>query len=80
MSQSLEDLLGNRSFNQPPEINIVKDFVEQKFKLRPEVSLTNNQIIITVKGSALAGALRPYLPQLKRALGDSTKRLQIRIK
>lgn len=78
MSQSLEDLLKNRSFDEPPEIAVVKRFVEEKFKQTPAVAVSQTEIIIGVKSSALAGALRPLLPQLKERL-DSSKKLRIRI-
>jgi hypothetical protein len=78
MTESIGDLLGVRKFNEPPEIKVIQDFVEQKFKLKPQITISSNQIIIAVKGSALAGALRPLLPQIKDAC-QTDKRLVIRI-
>jgi len=78
MSQSLQDLLKNRSFDEPPEIAVVKQFVETKFKQTPVVTVSQTQIIIGVKSSALAGALRPLLPQLEELLPEK-RQLRIRI-
>lgn len=78
MSKSLEDLLKNRSFDEPPEIAVIKRFVEAKFKQTPIVTISQAEIIIGVKSGALAGALRPLLPQLEDQL-NSAKKLRIRI-
>lgn len=78
MSESLGDLLAGRKKDQPAEIAVIQAFVEQKFKIKPEVLIQERQIVITVKGAALAGALRPLLPQLQDAC-NTQKRLVIRI-
>ena len=78
MTQSIGDLLGGRRLNKPPEIKIIQDFVETKFHTKPQVTVGQSQIIIGVKGSALAGALRPMLLQIKDAC-QTDKRLVIRI-
>lgn len=79
MSSSLSDILGNRQFNEPPEIEIIKQFVKSRFNHMPSVKLTENSIIITVPGSALAGALRPQLHELENLLHNNGRRLSIRI-
>jgi hypothetical protein len=78
MSESLESLLAGRNVDQPPEIAIIQGFVMDKFNIKPEVIVHEKQIIITVKGAGLAGALRPLLPQLQDAC-STQKRLVIRI-
>jgi hypothetical protein len=78
MSESLGSLLAGRNADQPPEIAIIQAFVVEKFKLKPEVMMQEKQIVITVKGAALAGALRPLLPELQDRC-QTTKRLLIRI-
>lgn len=78
MSNSIQDLLKDRSFNEPPEIKIVQAFVESHFKQKPQVLVSPTQIVIGVKSSALAGALRPLLPQLQEKL-ETDKQLRIRI-
>ncbi len=78
MTDSLGDLLAGRKMDQPTEIAIIQVFVQEKFKSKPEVVVQEKQIIITVRGAALAGALRPLLPQLQEAC-NTQKRLVIRI-
>lgn len=78
MSESLGDLLGKRDFIEPPEIKIIQEFVESRFKVTPSVLVSSQQIAIGVKSAALAGALRPMLLQIKVAC-QTDKRLVIRI-
>jgi hypothetical protein len=78
MSQSLNDLLKNRSYDEPSEVVAIKRFVEERFKQTPIVSVAGNQLVIGVKSAALAGALRPLLPELQDKL-VTDKQLRIRI-
>jgi hypothetical protein len=78
MTQSLGDLLSGRKFNEPPEIKIIQEFVLSRYNITPQVSIAGEQIIIGVKSAALAGTLRPQLPQIKEAC-QTDKRLVIRI-
>lgn len=75
---SIQTLLAGRGMAQPPEIKQIQDFVEQKFKTIPQVTVSEKQIIIGVKSSALAGALRPMLHQIQE-LCQTDKKLLIRI-
>lgn len=75
----MKTLLAGRRMAEPPEIAIIKDFVQSKFNHSPEVGISEKQIIITVQGAGLAGALRPFLSQLQESCNTS-KRLIIRIK
>jgi hypothetical protein len=78
MTDSLADLLAHRNIDQPPEIKIIQDFVQEKYQVTPQVSVNAAQIHIGVKSAALAGSLRPLLPQIKE-LCQTDKRLVIRI-
>ena len=78
LMNSLSDLLSNRPVNEAPEIVIIKSFVEKHYGSVPQVTVQQQQIVIGVKGSALAGALRPRLRELT-TLCSTTKRLIIRI-
>lgn len=78
MSESISDLLSGRRFNEPPEIKIIQEFVQSRYKVTPVVSIAGEQIVIGVRSAALAGTLRPLLPQIK-AVCDTSKRLVIRI-
>jgi hypothetical protein len=78
MTDSIGDLLGKREFEEPPEVRLIKDFVRKRFDVDVTVALQQNQIIIGVKSSALAGALRMHLHELQELIA-SKKRLVIRI-
>lgn len=78
MTESMGDLLGGRRFNEPPEIKVIQEFVQSRYKVTPVVSIAGEQIVIGVKSAALAGTLRPLLPQIQ-AVCDTKKRLVIRI-
>lgn len=78
MADSLADILGRDRFEQPPEVKIIKDYVNQHFQVTCEISVNSRQIIIIVKGASLAGALRVKLYELQ-ALCQTQKRLVIRI-
>ncbi len=78
VTDSIGDLLAKRDFEEPPEVRIIKDFVKQRFGVDADVMVQQRQIIISVQGSAQAGALRMHLHQLKK-LCASDKRLVIRI-
>lgn len=78
MTNSLLDILQNKNYDEPPEIKIIKDFLRTHYRSECEVAVQPRLIVITVKGSALAGALRVRLHDLK-TLCHTDKRLMIRI-
>jgi hypothetical protein len=78
MTDSLGDLLLNKSFDEPPEIQIIKEFVKEKYNVEPIVSVRQRDILIEVSSAALAGTLRMQLHKLQ-ALCQTEKRLVIRI-
>lgn len=78
MSDSLADLLQKRGFEEPPEVQIIKNFIRERFGADASVTVQQRQIIIGVSGSSLAGALRMQLHELAKLCGTD-KRLIIRI-
>ncbi len=78
MSDSIADLLASKRFAEPPEISIIKSFVEKHFKHTPEVTIRQDQIVIGVPNAALAGTLRMHLHELQE-MCETKKRLVIRI-
>lgn len=78
MSNSLKDLLKDMMFDEPPEIGIIKSFVNERYKHTPQVTIKESQIIIGVPNAALAGTLRMHLHELQE-LCQTKKRLVIRI-
>jgi hypothetical protein len=79
MTDSLADILGNRSYNEPPEVAAIKKFVREKYKSDVAITIRDQQIIIVVQGAALAGTLRMHLHELKK-LCQTEKRLVLRIR
>lgn len=78
MSNTLSDILANKSFREPREITIIKDFVQEHFRANVSVILQENQIIIVVAHAALAGSLRTHLYDLQKRC-KTKRQLQIRI-
>lgn len=76
---SLADLLAKRKPNEPPEIRAIKDYIQQHFKESVNVMIRERDIVITVRSSALAGALRMHSVGLSQAIGDSQKQFIYRI-
>lgn len=76
--QSLQDIIGSKDFDQPPEIEIIKTFVRKAFSADVQVITQTHSITITTPSASLAGSLRPLLHKLKREL-DTDKKLFIRI-
>lgn len=76
--EHLGDILAGRHIDEPAEVQIIKRFVREQFKTSTTVTIQPQQIIINVRGAALAGALRPRLPEIKR-LCATEKRLVLRI-
>jgi len=76
---SIADLLAARKPSEPPEIRAIKDYVQQHFKETVQVMLRERDIVITVRSSALAGALRMHSVGLGKAIGDNQRQFTYRI-
>jgi len=77
MTNSLSDILANK-WDEPPEIKVIKSYVERHFKATVGVTLHDKQIVISAPGAALAATLRMHLPDLQKEL-KTDKKLLIRI-
>jgi len=75
---SLSDLLGNKSFDEPPEIKLIKVYAQTEFHSVVEVMVRDKDIIITAPSAALANTLRLRGPEIK-LLCQTDKRLVFRI-
>jgi hypothetical protein len=75
---SIKDVLTRKDFEQPDEIQQIKDFVKAKFDEEPAIKVTKNSIIISVSNASLAGALRMHLHHLAKEL-RTEKKLLLRI-
>lgn len=78
MTDSIKDLLLAKDYDEPPEIKTVKGFLRTHYSSDCHVTVQSQQIIIAVKGAALAGALRLRLHELQ-TLCHTDKRLVLRI-
>ena len=76
--QSLNDILLKKDFDQPPEIQTIKDFAMRHFDSDVGVVMQPRDIIITTPSAALAGSLRLKLFELQKLIGTE-RRLRIRI-
>ena len=78
MSESLGDVLAKKNLREPAEILIIRTFLHENYKADCVVTSQQNQIVISVKGASLAGAIRVRLHELQ-ALCQTDKRLVLRI-
>jgi hypothetical protein len=76
--QSLQDILGNKDFDTPPEVETIKTFVRKAFSADVGVLIHAYSITITTPSASLAGSLRPLLYKLKKEL-NTDKKIFIRI-
>ncbi len=74
----MADILGNREFHEPKEIQIIKSFVRKEFSVDCNVKMSDRAITIIVDSASLAGSLRMHLHTLAKQC-ETTKRLMIRI-
>lgn len=75
---SLQDLLGAYRPQEPPEILVIKRYIDEHFSAPSSVAIRGETIVITVPSAALANTLRYHAAKLKAACGSS-KRLMFRI-
>lgn len=76
---SIADLLAQRKPSEPPEIRAIKDYIQQHFKEPVNVMIRERDIVITVRSSALAGALRMRTVDLTKLVGSNEKQLIFRV-
>lgn len=76
--QSLQDIMGNKDFDQPAEIEQIKTFVRKKFSSDIGVTVQAHSITITASSASLAGSIRSALHSLKKEI-DTDKKIFIRI-
>lgn len=76
--QSLFTILGDKNFDEPPEVASIKKFVMDEYKHTVTVLIRPNDIVVTSPSSGLISTLRMRSPELKRRC-QITKRLVFRI-
>jgi hypothetical protein len=78
MSDSLGDILNKKQYNEPPEVRMIKNFVNNIVGAEPSVSMRNDSFIVIVQSAAAAGTLRFHVRNLQAEL-RTQKRIIIRI-
>jgi hypothetical protein len=74
---SLQDILGQKSFRPPDEIGAIKEYILRRYKSPCRIKLERDTIVLNVPGSALAATVQLERQQLIAACG-LTKKLFIR--
>jgi hypothetical protein len=75
---SLQSILHNKDFDQPPEIAAIKKYIQTEFGVDVGVAVRDQTITISVTSAALANTLRLCGPVIKRRC-QIDKRLSFRI-
>jgi hypothetical protein len=75
---SLNSILGNKDFDEPPEMASIKKYVQDEFQIKVGVLIRDRDIVIQVPNAALANTLRLRGPEIKRRC-QLDKRLTFRI-
>ena len=75
---SLNSILGDKNFDEPPEMASIKKYVQDEFQTTVGVLIRDRDIVILVPSAALANTLRLRSPDIKRRC-QLTKRLTFRI-
>lgn len=75
---SLNDILGRKDFDEPPEALAIKKYVRAEFDEAVAVTVKEKEIIIAAPSAALASTLRMRVLQLQRLIGEK-KRFIFRI-
>jgi hypothetical protein len=70
---NLADLLAKRLPQEPPEIQAIKRYVQEHFREAVGVMVRGRDVVITVRSSALAGALRMRAVDLDKLLEKQEK-------
>ena len=63
---SLFKILGDKNFDEPPEMASIKKYVMDEFKIDVGVQVRDKDIVIRVPSAALANTLRLRGPDIKR--------------
>ena len=63
---NLNDLLQNKNFNEPEEIGLIKQFINERYHADAEVKVLQTQITVAVPGAALASSLRSDIVTIQK--------------
>lgn len=75
---SIREVLAGKKYDEPPEIQAIKDYVLRQFQSSVSVIAQDKQIIIGAANAALAATLRMHIHDMQQTV-KTDKRLVIRI-
>jgi hypothetical protein len=75
---SILTILGNKDFDEPPEINKIKEFIRNEYGVSIGVQVREKDIILSVPDASLANTLRLNQQEIKKE-AKTEKRLTFRI-
>lgn len=79
MINSIGSILSDKQFEEPPEIQQIKKFVQDTIGMAPAVSVTDDAFVVSIPSAAGAGALRPHINKLQARI-KTKKRIILRIR
>lgn len=75
---NLQDLLGNNTFAEPPQIKAIKDYVQTQYESACTVTVTPHMYMLAVPSASLAGNLQLERTEISRICGlDKPLRVQV---
>ena len=75
---SLSSILGRKDYDEPPEVQSIKKYVQDAFHTDVSVMVRDKDIVVGVQSASLANTLRLRSPEIKRRC-QLDKRLVFRI-
>lgn len=69
--EDLSQLLARRRPPEPPEISIIKSYVKQHYNEDVGVTMRERDIVVSVRSSSLAGALRGHAHHIVELIESS---------
>jgi hypothetical protein len=74
----IRDILRRKDFDEPPEIQAIKEYVRRYYDVDVKVTMQSHTIVVAARSAALIGTLRMNLPKLQAA-ANTDKRIMLRI-
>jgi len=74
----IRDILANRDFDTPPEVQAIKDYAQRHYKSEVRVTVQPKSLLISARSASLIGSLRLNAPAIQKA-ADTDKKLVFRI-
>ena len=76
--ESLQEILGKKSFSPPDEVGAIKDYVKRKYRAACRVKLQQGALIVSVPSAALAATLQLERQKLIKDCNLGSTKLVIR--